>query len=347
MTQPTGRTALYRFFDREDRLVYVGISNNPRARWEGHAADKPWWSSVVTREIEWFDTRKEAESAERREISARSPKWNVAPGMPDRSQPVMRRALRKGWTPPDSLIELFARYECEQEAVGKLRDELERAIVTEMHAGVSGVRMAKFFPWEPETFRRLAKKAGVPPLREATVVSRAKATAPKGSRPAAAAPRQQVTQAVPALPDLTGISPEVAALPYERIRELAGTAEARLPEWVEEIRKEYSDADEHRLRYLIVNVGHRQGRTPPELAASPRPRLRADNPLAAEEVTKFAGHARVSASETQAAKLDQEAEKAAAGKKSLAVMHAALDMELLTYDEVYGELPAATEEPTP
>jgi len=164
--------------------------------------------------------------------------------------------------------------------------------------------------------------------------------------PAVATPRQQVTEAIPDLPYLPGIFPEVAALSYARIEELAGTAEARLPEWVEEIRKEYPGADEHRLRYLIVNVGHRQGRTPPELAAAPRPRLRADNPLTAEEVAGFAARARVGASETQAAKLDQEAEKAADGKKSLAVMHAALDMELLTYDEVYGELPAASEEPT-
>lgn len=175
MTAPAGRTAIYRFFDGSDRIIYVGISNNPRARWEGHAADKPWWTDVATREIEWFDTRKDAERAERQEISAHSPRWNVAPGMPDRSQPKVRRTLRKGWTPPDSLVELFARYEREQGAVGKLRDDLERAIIAEMHAGVSGVRMAKFFPWEPETFRRLAKKAGVAPLRESTVISARKA----------------------------------------------------------------------------------------------------------------------------------------------------------------------------
>lgn len=175
MTQPTGRTALYRLFDRNDQLIYVGISNNPRARWEDHGSDKVWWGDVVTREIEWFGTRKDAEAAERREISARSPKWNVAPGMPDPSLTVPRQRPSKGWMPPGSLVELFARYEQVQESVGKLRDELEQAVVAEMLAGVSGNRMAKFFSWEPETFRRLAKKAGVPPLRESTVVSARKA----------------------------------------------------------------------------------------------------------------------------------------------------------------------------
>ena len=286
MTAPAGRTAIYRLFDEGDRIIYVGISNNPRARWEGHAADKPWWADVATREIEWFETRADAERAERQEISAHSPRWNVAPGMPDRSQPVMRRALRKGWTPPESLVELFARYESEQGAVGKLRDELEQAIVAEMRAGVSGVRMAKFFPWEPETFRRLAKKAGVPPLREATVVSRAKASAPKGSRPAAAAPRQQVTQAVPKPEpiDLTGISPEVAALSMERVRSLAASAETRQPQWVAEIREEYPDANELRLCYLIVDTGFRQGRKPPELADTPVPDA-SERPAGSEETS--------------------------------------------------------------
>lgn len=176
---PTGRTALYRLSDKDDRLIYVGISNNPRTRWEGHAADKPWWADVVTREIEWFGTRKDAERTERREISAHRPKWNIAPGMPDRNEPEMRRTPRKGWTPPDALVELFAHYEQGREAVGKLRDELEQAIVSEMFTGVSGDRLAKFFPWEAQAFRRIAKAAGIPPLREATVVSARKAALPE------------------------------------------------------------------------------------------------------------------------------------------------------------------------
>lgn len=245
----------------------------------------------------------------------------------------------------DRLAELTGRYETAETHLEQVRKEVTEEIAAILMARTLGPsEVTRLSPFERQHVGRIAKAAGVPPLREATVVSRAKATPLKEPSPAVATPRQQVTQAVPYLP---GIFPEVAALSYARIDELAKSAEARLPEWVEEIRKEYPDADEHRLSYLIVNVGHRQGRTPPELAASPRPRLRADNPLTAEEVAGFAARARVGASETQAAKLDREAEKAADGKKSLAVMHAALDMELLTYDEVYGELPAASEEPTP
>lgn len=87
--------------------------------------------------------------------------------------------------------------------------------------------------------------------------------------PAVAVPRPQVTQAVPAPLDLSGISPEVADLSLARVRQLAASAEARTPEWVAEIRAEHPDADGPRLCYLIVDVGFRMGRKPPELADQP------------------------------------------------------------------------------
>jgi len=103
--------------------------------------------------------------------------------------------------------------------------------------------------------------------------------------PAAAASRQQVTQTLPKPEpiDLTGISPEVAALSMERVRNLAATAEARQPQWVAEIREEYPDANELRLCYLIVDVGFRQGHKPPELADPPADEP--ERPVSSEEPT--------------------------------------------------------------
>ena len=39
-------TAVYRFYDEADRLLYVGISRNPAARWAQHAVEKKWWPRV-------------------------------------------------------------------------------------------------------------------------------------------------------------------------------------------------------------------------------------------------------------------------------------------------------------
>jgi predicted GIY-YIG superfamily endonuclease len=59
-----GRTAVYRFYDRRGVLLYVGITNSPRHRFEQHAADKEWWPAVTGRTIEWCASRRAALEAE-------------------------------------------------------------------------------------------------------------------------------------------------------------------------------------------------------------------------------------------------------------------------------------------
>jgi len=71
------RTALYRFYDADDCLLYVGITDNPRARFKKHAAEKSWWGKVSTREIEWLSSRHEAEVAELTAIYRERPLHNV------------------------------------------------------------------------------------------------------------------------------------------------------------------------------------------------------------------------------------------------------------------------------
>lgn len=71
------RTALYRFFDQKDQLLYVGITRDPPGRWAQHAADKAWWPSVSVREVEWWPTRPAAEAAEKAAITAERPLHNV------------------------------------------------------------------------------------------------------------------------------------------------------------------------------------------------------------------------------------------------------------------------------
>lgn len=72
----TERTALYRFYDAEDELLYVGISKDPKTRWEQHR-DKPWRPDVAMRVVEWFDDRATAEHAERKAIQNEAPRYNV------------------------------------------------------------------------------------------------------------------------------------------------------------------------------------------------------------------------------------------------------------------------------
>lgn len=77
MTGTHKRTALYRLYDVDDRLMYVGISHELRIRWHHHSISKPWWHLVTRRDIEWHPDRLAADSAETAAIVTESPLYNI------------------------------------------------------------------------------------------------------------------------------------------------------------------------------------------------------------------------------------------------------------------------------
>ncbi|MGX1632670.1 GIY-YIG nuclease family protein [Streptomyces albidoflavus] len=66
-------TALYRLYDANNALLYLGISYNPDVRWELHLIDKHWTHQVVRRTTEWYPTRSEALAAEAEATAKESP----------------------------------------------------------------------------------------------------------------------------------------------------------------------------------------------------------------------------------------------------------------------------------
>jgi predicted GIY-YIG superfamily endonuclease len=77
MTDDRERVALYRIRGEDDELIYIGITNSISVRWNGHQAVQPWWDEVRSLTVEWYDTRVEAERAEKAAILAEQPKYNV------------------------------------------------------------------------------------------------------------------------------------------------------------------------------------------------------------------------------------------------------------------------------
>lgn len=71
-------TALYRYFDKDDSLLYVGIAYDPDERQKGHAvtAAKTWYPLAAKRTVAWFHTRTEAERAEKAAIKNETPRFN-------------------------------------------------------------------------------------------------------------------------------------------------------------------------------------------------------------------------------------------------------------------------------
>lgn len=66
-------TALYRLYDSNDALLYLGISYNPEVRWEQHQNEKHWAHLVVRTTVEWYPTRRAALAAEARATAVEKP----------------------------------------------------------------------------------------------------------------------------------------------------------------------------------------------------------------------------------------------------------------------------------
>lgn len=70
------KTGLYRQFDADGVLLYVGASVAPTSRFACHRSVSGWYQQVVRIEIQWFPTYMEAIEAERIAIQDENPKFN-------------------------------------------------------------------------------------------------------------------------------------------------------------------------------------------------------------------------------------------------------------------------------
>jgi predicted GIY-YIG superfamily endonuclease len=71
------KTALYRHFDTDDNLLYVGVSLSSVNRLSQHKSNSHWFYSIARQEIEYFDSREEALKAEAEAIRNENPNNNI------------------------------------------------------------------------------------------------------------------------------------------------------------------------------------------------------------------------------------------------------------------------------
>lgn len=111
--EPTAEpTTLYRFFDANDQLLYVGITSNPVSRWDNHSRTKRNWQQAIRATLEHFASRDKALDAEAVAIRTERPLWNIQYNVRVPADPQMRaaaeRRLNEGhWLRESELADLF------------------------------------------------------------------------------------------------------------------------------------------------------------------------------------------------------------------------------------------------
>lgn len=155
----TRRTALYRLFDAEGRLLYVGIAFNPADRWRGHSSTKFWWHEVSRREVEWRETRGDALRAEAEAILVERPLYNVAgteeppPAAPPKPKPV--RSVNSDQADRE-LTAAGKRWHKSKAALKEADAELRALLVEGRRQGIPVSRLAKLSGFTREWVAKIA-----------------------------------------------------------------------------------------------------------------------------------------------------------------------------------------------
>ena len=78
-------SSVYRMFDQDGALLYVGATGFMPRRLQQHAGSRPWWHEVAQITVQHFDTMDEALRVEAAAIIAESPRYTRPPADTSRS----------------------------------------------------------------------------------------------------------------------------------------------------------------------------------------------------------------------------------------------------------------------
>lgn len=83
--------AVYRHFDADGQLLYVGISQDPRSRLYQHKSRSRWFDQIANVAVKWMPNREDAAEAEAKAIREERPLFNggeVRRGEPNTGDPL-------------------------------------------------------------------------------------------------------------------------------------------------------------------------------------------------------------------------------------------------------------------
>jgi predicted GIY-YIG superfamily endonuclease len=96
-----GVYVLYRLYNSEGVLLYVGITTAPEQRMVPHALEKSWWPEVAERTLTWYGSKPDASIAEDIAIYEEKPLYNIT-GQPSAARQELRETFEDmgcAWIP--------------------------------------------------------------------------------------------------------------------------------------------------------------------------------------------------------------------------------------------------------
>lgn len=176
MSEPT---AVYRLFDKDGTLLYVGITCKPPRRFSQHKTQKPWWPDVIRKDVEWMESWGDAARAEEDAIRQEIPLWNIS--RPLHCAPLVHRGPARERVPTspeptaeeisqrlaieNSLREAVQRRKRHDEDAAKARTDIDRIVLGLLKQDPMWDRkeLAEHAKLSPSRIRAIAKEGGIPP----------------------------------------------------------------------------------------------------------------------------------------------------------------------------------------
>lgn len=112
---------LYRHFDEQGELLYIGISLSAMARLGQHKRTSEWVDQISTMTIEKYNSREELKVAEKLAVAHEKPKYNIKLQAKERSN--KKRTRRQDERFISSCIEEFGSEDMFRKSVSKVSKE--------------------------------------------------------------------------------------------------------------------------------------------------------------------------------------------------------------------------------
>jgi predicted GIY-YIG superfamily endonuclease len=162
VTTATSRpAAVYRLYDTEGTLLYIGSAYDPKERAKKHR-EKPWWPQVARREDEWHPSREAAYVAETEAIKDARPLGNKISGPGAVATPAPK-AVTKTAVPLFVLAEIDAYFDQVAEEPPAVRFRRLTELMEALEEAVFARRRAVFQEMRASgmTYRQIGEAVGL------------------------------------------------------------------------------------------------------------------------------------------------------------------------------------------